>query len=123
MHELGIVYEIQKRVAQAAAEYGFALSDAVRVVVEVGEASTVVPRYLSQCWPAATDGTELVGATLEIERIAARVSCNGCGMVYEYIKNSRRCPSCGAIECTMVSGQEFNIKEIVVNERDVQKQT
>jgi hydrogenase nickel incorporation protein HypA/HybF len=114
MHELGIVYEIQKRVEQAAKENGFALADIASVVVEVGEASTIIPRYLSECWPAATDGTDMASAALEIEVIPAEVSCNECGALYEYLKNDRRCPCCGALACTMVRGQELNIREITV---------
>ena len=114
MHELGIVFEIQKRVSAVAAENGLALSDIAQVVVEVGEASTIVPRYLKECWPAATDGTEMESAELVVELIVARVQCKKCQTVYEYLKNDKKCPNCGAWECVMVSGQEFNIKEIAV---------
>ena len=68
MHELGIVFEIQKRVTAVAEENGLSLRDIAQVVVEVGEASTIVPRYLKECWPAATDGTEMEnnGVYLEV---------------------------------------------------------
>ena len=118
MHELGIVFEIQKRVSAVAEENGLALSDIAQVVVEVGEASTIVPRYLKECWPAATDGTEMESAELVVELIVARVQCKKCQTVYEYLKNDKKCPNCGAWECVMVTGQEFNIKEIVVYEED-----
>ena len=118
MHELGIVFEIQKRVTAVAQENGLALSDIAQVVVEVGEASTIVPRYLKECWPAATDGTEMESAELVVELIVARVQCKKCQTVYEYLKNDKKCPNCGAWECVMVSGQEFNIKEIAVFESD-----
>ena len=118
MHELGIVFEIQKRVAAVAEENDLALSDIAQVVVEVGEASTIVPRYLKECWPAATDGTEMESAELVVERIVARVQCKKCQTVYEYLKNDKKCPNCGAWECVMVSGQEFNIKEIAVFEEE-----
>jgi len=118
MHELGIVFEIQKRVSAVAEENGLALSDIAQVVVEVGEASTIVPRYLKECWPAATDGTEMESAELVVELIVARVQCKKCQTVYEYLKNDKKCPNCGAWECVMVSGQEFNIKEIVVFEEE-----
>ena len=114
MHELGIVFEIQKRVAAVAEENGLRLRDIACVVVEVGEASTIVPRYLKECWPAATDGTEMEHTALEIELLVATVECKKCGKVYEYLKNNRACPYCGAWECVMVTGQEFNIKEIAV---------
>ena len=118
MHELGIVFEIQKRVSAVAEENGLALSDIAQVVVEVGEASTIVPRYLKECWPAATDGTEMEHAELVVEILIAKVRCKKCGEVYEYLKNNKKCPVCGAWECTMVTGQEFNIKEIAVFESD-----
>ena len=118
MHELGIVFEIQKRVTAVAEENGLALSDIAQVVVEVGEASTIVPRYLKECWPAATDGTEMQDAELVVELLIAKVRCKKCGNVYEYLKNNKKCPVCGACECVMVTGQEFNIKEIAVFESE-----
>lgn len=116
MHELGIVFEIQKRVTAVAEENGLSLRDIAQVVVEVGEASTIVPRYLKECWPAATDGTEMQDAELVVEVLVAQVRCKKCGTVYEYLKNHKKCPACGAWECVMVTGQEFNIKEIAVFE-------
>ncbi|MDD4312915.1 MAG: hydrogenase maturation nickel metallochaperone HypA [Eubacteriales bacterium] len=118
MHELGIVFEIQKRVTAVAEENDLALSDIAQVVVEVGEASTIVPRYLKECWPAATDGTEMENAELVVEILIAQVRCKKCGEVYEYLKNNKKCPVCGAWECVMVTGQEFNIKEIAVFEAE-----
>ena len=123
MHELGIVFEIQKRVTAVAQENGLALSDIAQVVVEVGEASTIVPRYLKECWPAATDGTEMENAELVVELLVATVRCKQCGTVYEYLKNDKKCPNCGAWECVMVTGQEFNIKEIAVFESDEEEES
>ena len=122
MHELGIVFEIQKRVTAVAEENGLSLSDIAQVVVEVGEASTIVPRYLKECWPAATDGTEMEHAELVVELLIAKVRCKKCGEVYEYLKNNKKCPVCGAWECVMVTGQEFNIKEIAVFESEEESQ-
>ena len=118
MHELGIVFEIQKRVVAVAEENGLALRDIAQVVVEVGEASTIVPRYLKECWPAATDGTEMQETELVVEVLVAQVRCKKCATVYEYLKHNKKCPACGAWECVMVTGQEFNIKEIAVFEEE-----
>ena len=57
MHELGIVFEIKKQVEKTAAENELRLQDIAKVVVEVGEASSVVPSYLKECWPAAIEVT------------------------------------------------------------------
>ena len=83
-------------------------------MVEIGEASTIVPRSLQECWPAAIDGTEMEEAKLEVEIITAVVQCKNCGHQYEYLNNHKKCPECKSEACVMIHGQEFNIKEIAV---------
>jgi hydrogenase nickel incorporation protein HypA/HybF len=116
MHELGIVFEFIKRVQAIAAENDLPEEDIAAVVVEVGEASTIVPKYLKECWPAATDGTAMEQAELEVEIITATVQCKDCHTVYEYLNNDKKCPQCGGTACVLVQGREFNIKEIHVFE-------
>ena len=116
MHELGIVFEIVKKVRDIAAEYDIAPEEIAAVVVEIGEASTIVPRYLRECWPAAIDRTDLEHVELQTEIITATVSCKACQTVYEYLKNDRKCPLCGSPEAAMVTGREFQIKEILLFE-------
>ena len=118
MHELGIVFEIAKRVGGIAAEYDIAPEDIAAVVVEIGEASTIIPRYLRECWPAAIDRTEFGHVELQTEVITATVSCKACQTVYEYLKNDRKCPRCGLEEAVMSTGREFQIKEILLFEDD-----
>lgn len=118
MHELGIVFEIAKRVGGIAAEYDIAPEDIAAVVVEIGEASTIIPRYLRECWPAAIDRTEFEHVELQTEVITATVSCKACQTVYEYLKNDRKCPRCGLEEAVMITGREFQIKEILLFEND-----
>ena len=51
MHELGIVFYIIRDVKQVAAENN---ADHVStVVMNIGEVSTVIPEYLSDCWRRA----------------------------------------------------------------------
>lgn len=116
MHELGIVFEVASRVKAIAQEYKINPEDVAAVVLEVGEASSIVPRYLKECWPAAVDRTEFEEVCLEVEEIVANVRCKMCGCVYQYLKSGRKCPACGEESCTMVTGQEFNIKEILLYE-------
>ncbi len=114
MHELGIVFEIKKTIEKTALENEVDLKDIAKVVVEVGEASSVVPSYLKECWPAAIDGTELEKCEFEVQIIVATVECKECGTVYEYLNEGRKCPKCGCEACYMVTGNEFNIKEIAI---------
>ncbi|MEG0392832.1 MAG: hydrogenase maturation nickel metallochaperone HypA [Anaerovoracaceae bacterium] len=118
MHELGIVFEIVKRVETISSQYELTPEDVAIVVLEVGEASSIVPKYLSECWPAAIDGTPFEEVTLQIEEIIATVKCKACGQIYEYLNNDKKCPHCQDEGCVMVTGQEFNIKEILLYEEE-----
>ena len=53
MHELGIVFYIIRDVKKAAQEHGVEHVNAV--VMNIGEVSTVVPEYLTDCWRWAAD--------------------------------------------------------------------
>ncbi len=118
MHELGIVFEVIKKVEGISVEYDIAPEDIAAVVLEIGEASTIVPRYLRECWPAAIDRTAYEHVELQTEIILATVSCKSCGQVYEYLKNDRKCPSCASQEAVMLKGREFQIKEILLFEEE-----
>lgn len=67
MHELGILYHIVRQVLRIVEENRLTVVDAI--VLQVGEHSSVVPKYLEACYPAAIDGTLLAETKLEIERI------------------------------------------------------
>ena len=48
MHELGIVFYIIRDVKEVAEQNG--VSHVSNVVMNIGEVSTVVPEYLTDCW-------------------------------------------------------------------------
>ena len=104
MHELGLVFEVLNRVKGAVAA----------VVLDVGEASTVVPKYMKECWPAAVDRTEYEHVDLKINELTAVVECKQCGNLYEYLNNDRKCPKCGCEKAALVTGKEFQLKEILL---------
>ena len=66
MHELGIVFYIIRDVKQVAEENH--VSHVSRVVMHIGEVSTVIPEYLTDCWRWAADK----------ETCCAAVSCKSC---------------------------------------------
>ena len=53
MHELGIVFYIIRDVKKAAQENG--VEHVSAVVMNIGEVSTIVPEYLTDCWRWAAD--------------------------------------------------------------------
>lgn len=111
MHELGIMYHIVEQVLHVAAENR--LTQVEAIVLQVGERSSVVPRYLEACYGPAVDGTLLEQSRLEIELLPANGLCSGCGKVFALTEHGEVCPQCGSTEHRLLSGREFYIKEIV----------
>ena len=113
MHELGVVFHIIADLERVAAEN--AVTRIGKVTLELGEVSTVIPRYLTDCWKWASAKNDLVrGAELEIETIPAVTLCESCGAEYPTVAHGRICPHCGSERTYLLRGNEFLIKEIEV---------
>ena len=110
MHELGIMYHIVEKVLKVVEKNQ--LSEVEAIVLQVGELSSVIPRYLHACFPAAVDGSLLKNTTLEIEILTANGICQNCKNVYPLLENSKTCPQCQGEEFEMISGGDFYLKEI-----------
>lgn len=111
MHELGVVIEVVKTVERIALEQKLTKVDSI--VLQIGELSSMIPRYIEQCYPAAVDGTLLEDTKLKIEVLPANALCRKCNKVFSIIENGSACPNCGGSALNMLSGREFMIKEIV----------
>lgn len=114
MHELGLVFQMAKVVEESlAGEEDITAIDTV--VVEIGEISSVVPHYFESCFPAAASRCSLFeGARLVIEKFPAVARCKSCGTVFPVVEHEGYCPDCGSFDKDLLSGREFNIKEVVV---------
>ena len=111
MHELTLLFGVADKVGKVAKENGIDHVDAV--VLEVGEATLVVPEYLMDGWPVISDEFDVIrGAELIVERVTAVGRCRECGTEYEIVRNEGRCPSCGSRDKDVVQGTEFIIKEV-----------
>ncbi|SDW42368.1 hydrogenase nickel incorporation protein HypA/HybF [Tepidimicrobium xylanilyticum] len=111
LHELGIMIQVVKTVEKFAMENGITKIDTL--VLQIGELSSVIPRYIQACYPAAVDGTLLEDTKLEIKIIPGNCRCFKCNKIFNYIKNQGECPECGSRDFELLSGREFMIKEIV----------
>ena len=83
------------------------------LVLQIGELSSMIPRYIQACYPAAVDGTLLQDAKLEIEILPGNAICQKCNKVFNLIENNNKCPNCGSEEWEILCGKEFMIKEII----------
>ena len=115
MHELGIVFHIADSVEKIAIENQ--VSHVNKVVLQIGEVSTIIAEYLEDCWKwNAKRKPILNGCELEIETIPAITYCEDCGGKYTTVVHGKICPYCQS-ECTyLLQGNETEIKEIVVDD-------
>lgn len=111
MHELGIVFHIIDNLKEVAEQNH--LSKVSTVTLEIGEVSGVVDSYLKDCWRWAADKSELLlGSQIRIETLPAVTICEDCGQTYGTVEHGKICPHCNSSNTFLVSGNEFNIKEI-----------
>ncbi|WP_332841592.1 MULTISPECIES: hydrogenase maturation nickel metallochaperone HypA [Paraclostridium] len=111
LHELGVVIEVVKTVERVVLEQN--LNKVDTVVLQIGELSSMIPKYIRECYPAAVDGTMLHDTKLEIEILPGNGICKECSKVFNLIENNRKCPNCNSTEWEILGGKEFFIKEII----------
>jgi hydrogenase nickel incorporation protein HypA/HybF len=111
VHELGVVIEVVKTVGDFAKKNN--VQQIQTVVLQIGELSSMVPKYIEDCFPMAIEGTILQNSKLEIEVLPGNALCSSCGKVFNVLQSENVCPGCGSKDREIISGKEFMIKEIV----------
>lgn len=111
MHELGVMMQVISRVEDIAKSNQVSKIDTL--VLQIGELSSMIPAYIEACYEPAAEGTMLQDAKLVIEVMPGNGMCRNCQQVYRLIEHDRICPKCGQENFEVLSGKEFNIKEIV----------
>lgn len=115
MHEIGIVKSMCKTVVDYAHENN--VQCIKEIVCEVGELSLVIPEYVEQLFPIVKkDYPELDDAKIILEPIPGLAECDDCDEIFNVIQYEGYCPNCGSFNKTVLTGEEFTIKEIHVPE-------
>ena len=115
MHELTLLYGVVGKVEQVARENGLDHVDAV--VLEVGEATTVVPEFLRDGYSVISDDYDFLrGSQLIIDIIKAVGCCRRCGTEFPIVENKGLCPQCGSFDKDIITGTDFFIKEVRIME-------
>ena len=111
MHELGTIYYVIDTVEKLMVEND--LKEVASITLEVGEVSGIIPEYLRDFWEYARAKTEHFQNTeLKIETLKAVTYCQSCGKTYPTMEYKKICPYCGSGNTFLVTGNEYNIKEI-----------
>lgn len=117
MHELGVVFHIIDDLKQVAEDNNISKID--KVTIQLGEVSSVIPHFLTDCWSWAAPKHDFIADTeLDIEPIEAITQCEDCGKQYGTVAHGRTCPFCGSEKTYLLQGNEFLIKEIEVSEAE-----
>lgn len=111
MHELGILSALVSTVEGIVQEE--ALTEVEKIVIEVGELSGIVPRYIEQCYPAAVYKTFMEKTVLELVVVPGIVKCRDCGRVFNALATDLRCPACDGQDLEILEGNDMIVKEIV----------
>jgi len=110
MHELGVLNSMVHTIENIIKEQH--LTKVHKLVIEVGELSGIVPRYLEQCFPAATYKTFMEETQLELIIIPGIVKCRSCGRVFNAIYSDLSCPNCSSLDMEILEGNDIIIKKI-----------
>ena len=115
MHELTLLYGVAQKVEQVCKENDLDRVDAI--VIEVGEATSVIPEFLQDGYEVISDDYDFLrGSELIIERITAVGRCRQCGTEFPIVVNKGICPECGSFDKDIIEGTGFFIKEVRVME-------
>jgi hydrogenase nickel incorporation protein HypA/HybF len=108
MHELSITQGVIEGVCDAVPE-----GRVIRVTLEIGRLSGVVPDSVRFCFDLCAQGTRLEGAALEIVEVPGRARCESCRAELDVEELVAICP-CGNPFLQVLRGQELRIKTVEV---------
>ena len=113
MHELGTVFYVIKEVEKLCDENE--LTKVGSVTLQIGEVSGIIPEYIVDCWNwAIKESKYMQEAELKVETLEAVTFCEDCKGVYGTVAHGKICPYCGSDRTWLQTGNEVNIKEILV---------
>ena len=111
MHELGTIYYVIDTVEKLMVEND--LKKVGSITLEVGEVSGIIPEYLADFWLYAREKTDHFKETeLKIEKLDAVTYCQNCTKTYSTMQYGKECPYCHSGNTFLITGNEYNIKEI-----------
>lgn len=108
MHELSISRNVVAIVSEQAQH-----RKVLRVTLEIGKLSAILPDAIRFCFDVCAKGTSLEGAHLDIVEIPGRATCRDCGAEFALHDIVARC-ACGGTRLVCRGGDELKIKEMEV---------
>lgn len=111
MHELGTIVYVIDTVEKICKENN--LTEVASITLEIGEVSAIVPDYLKDFFDWSKKKSEyLKDCELIIVDLPAVTYCQDCKKTYSTVEYGKTCPYCESGNTFLVTGNEYNIKEI-----------
>jgi hydrogenase nickel incorporation protein HypA/HybF len=116
MHELSVALSLVEAACEKAMALGNVRVEAV--CVRIGPLSGVVKDALLFCFEAATQGTAIEGARLDIEDVSLTTFCPRCSEERPLTSAQHlRCPICDEPTPEVVHGRELELTALEVDDR------
>lgn len=112
MHEMSLAEGMVSAIEGQAALEAFAR--VTKVTLEIGVLSHVDPHAMEFSFDAATRGTLIEGAELEILSPPGTAQCFACEAQVEIARRGDGCPNCGSHQLIVTGGEEMKIKSMEV---------
>jgi hydrogenase nickel incorporation protein HypA/HybF len=122
MHELSVTQSILDIAIEHAEKAGASRISQIDLII--GEMSGIVNESVSLYFDYLSKDTIAAGATLAFEPRPTVFCCQDCGTTYHPESFEWDCPACESINFEILSGREFQIASILVDEhKPGEKQT
>lgn len=104
MHEIGALKKAVDLCNQIAVDNKI---DSIKTItLEVGELTGYLPVFFEKYYPILKE------STLKCIVVKGQATCNECDAFYNVMKCKGVCPKCGSRQKTIISGQQFLVKNI-----------
>jgi hydrogenase nickel incorporation protein HypA/HybF len=114
MHELAVTQSILNIALRHGEKAGAKHISDIHIVM--GELSTNVDDSIQFYWDMIAKDTIAEGAQLHFRRVEAQLQCMVCFNKYRPAPDEFVCPQCGSVGARIISGEEFFVESIDVEE-------
>ena len=114
MHELSIAQEICSVIKHSLGR----VCPLERVTVTIGPLCGIMPEALEFCFTTVTEQLGFGSPLLVINRTRVKIKCKSCSEFYETEDLYSLCPKCGSFERYIVSGSEFTVDSVEIEEEN-----
>ena len=111
MHEIGVLKKAVDLCNQIALDNH--IDEIQSITLEVGELSGYLPVFFEKYYPIVIEDYPIMkNSHIKCIVIKGQAVCDDCQTFYNVMKQEGKCPKCHSRNKTVISGQEFKVKNI-----------